>query len=73
MFYKCKVTQDMHAMNDPLDQTHSPTSSDLYSHLEVVLFLKILKSEDRPTVRSKIVITTGRDCGSAEWINFKWI
>ena len=29
---------------DPLGQTHSPASSDHYSHLKVVLFCAILKS-----------------------------
>ena len=29
--------QDMSAINDPLGQTHSPASSDHYSHLKVVV------------------------------------
>ena len=37
----------MCAINDPLGQTHSPASSDHYSHLKVVLFCDILKGEDR--------------------------
>ena len=30
--------QGMCAINDPLVQTHSPDSSDHYSHLKVILF-----------------------------------
>ena len=50
-------------INDPLGQTHSPTSSDCYSRLKFVLFCDILKSN---TYRrhAKIVITTCLDCGS---------
>ena len=36
----------MCAINDPLGQTHSPTSSDHYSHMKVRLFSEILKSGD---------------------------
>ena len=59
----------MCAINDPLTQTLSPASSDHYSHLKIVLFCEVLKSEDGRTdvrtPRAKIVITTIRDCGSA--------
>ena len=57
----------MSAISDPLGQIHSPANFDHYSHLQVVLFCEILKSGDG---RKEIVITIGRDCGSAEWINF---
>ena len=67
----------MSAINDPLGQTHCPASCNHYSHLKVDLFCEILKSRDGrtdgrtdvQTARVKIVITTGRDCGSASWIN----
>ena len=59
----------MNAIHDPLDQTHSPASSDHYSRLNFVLFCEILKSADVRTTRAKIVITNGRDFWSAEWIN----
>ena len=36
--------------------------------MKVVLFCEILKSGDGRTTCVKIVITTGRDCASAEWI-----
>ena len=39
----------MCAINDPLGQTHSPSSSDHYSRLKVVLFSVILKSGDGQT------------------------
>ena len=66
----------MRVINDPLGQTHSFVSSDRYSCLNV-LFCEILNSgwqrtdgrTDVQTTRAKIVITTGRDCGSASWIN----
>ena len=51
----------LYDINDPLGQTNSPASSDHCSHLKIVLFCRILKSV-------KIVVTTGRDCGSASWI-----
>ena len=52
----------MCANNDLLGQTHSPASSDHYSHLKIVLFCEIVKSGDgRTTPPVKIVITTGRD------------
>ena len=60
----------MSAINDPLGQTHSPASSDHYSHLKIVLFNEILKRgrtdgrTDGP--RAKIGTTA---CGSALWIN----
>ena len=64
----------MCAINDPLDQTHSPASCDHYSHLIIVLLCEILKSEDRRTYKRtdvrktcvKIAITTGRDQLSLE-------
>ena len=59
----------MCAINDPLGQTHCPTSSDHYSHLKIVLFCEIVKSAEGRTPRAEIVITTGRGCGSASWIN----
>ena len=33
-----------------------------------ILFLRALKSTDVRMTRVKIIIFTGRDCGSAEWI-----
>ena len=61
----------MRVINDPLGQTHRPPSCDHYARLNFVLFCKILKSgdgrTDGQTTRAKIVITTGRDCGSASW------
>ena len=36
----------MCAINDPLGQTHSPASSDHYSHLKVILFWDIWESGD---------------------------
>ena len=66
-----KLKQNMSAIIDPLGQTHSPASSDHYSHLKV-LFYEILNSGDRrtdgQTPRVKIVITTGHDCGPSSWI-----
>ena len=56
----------MCVINDPLGQTHSPSSSDHYSHLKVVLFCENFKSDD---TTCKIVITTGFDRGLASWIN----
>ena len=65
-------SRDMCAVNDPLGQTHSRVSSDHYSQLKVVLFCEILKSRDGgtdvQTTLAKIVITTGRECGSPSWI-----
>ena len=60
------LSQDMCAVNDPLGQTHSPASSDHYSHLKIVLFCEILT--DGQTTRAKIVITA-HHVGSASWIN----
>ena len=62
-------------INDPLGPTHSPTSSDHYFHTTFVSFCDILKSgsgrtDGRTEICAKIMITTGRDCGSAEW-NYK--
>ena len=53
------------AINDPFGQTRCPASSDHYSHLK-------WKSEtDVQTPHVQIVISSCRDCGSAEWINNK--
>ena len=64
--YTCEI-------NDPLGQTHIHSSSDHYFHLSFILFCKLLKigygRTDEETTRAEIVITTGRDCGSASWIN----
>ena len=83
IIFRTDRKQDMCAINDPQGQTDSPASSDHCSHLKVVLFCEIFKSEDGRTdgrayvrtiiyvrmdgrtKRAKIVITTGRDCGSA--------
>ena len=61
-------------INDPLGQTHSPTSSDHYFQATFVLFCDILKSGDgrsegRAETCTKVMITTCLDCGAAEWIN----
>ena len=68
---KITVIQDMCAINDPLGQSHSPASSDHYSRLKVALFCEIWKVGRTygQTTCAEIVITTGRDCGSASWIN----
>ena len=66
------MEQDMCAINDPLGQIHSPASSDHYSHLKFVFVLRDFEKWERTDVqtpRAKIVITTGRDFGSASWIN----
>ena len=49
-------------INDPLDQTHSPTSSDHYFHTTFVVFCDILKSGDGSTdgILCKKKVTTGR-------------
>ena len=63
----------MCAINDPLNQTHSPAISDHYSHLKVVLFCEILKKKDECTdtkCENSDVITTASDCGSVSWINY---
>ena len=71
--HTCKnvLVRDMCAINDPFGQTHTPASSDHYFHLEIVLcfaqFWKVGMDVQTPDV--KIVITTGRDFGSPEWIN----
>ena len=58
------------AINDPLGQTHSPSSSYHYSNLKIVLFCEILNTRmDRRTPCVKIVITISRYGGSATWIN----
>ena len=58
-------------INDPLSQTHSPTSSDHYFHTTFVRFAIFWKvgTDVRTVICAKIMITTGWDCGSAEWIN----
>ena len=53
----------MCATNDPLGQTHSPASSDHYSHLKIVMSCEILKSVDGQTTCAKIVTV-------AWWIKF---
>ena len=54
--------------------TIPPVAITIFS-IENVLLCAILKSRDVrtevQTPRAKIVITIGRDCGSAEWINSK--
>ena len=57
----------MCAINDPLGQTHSLASSDHYLFESCFVLLDF----EKWTTRAKIVITTGRDCGSASWINNK--
>ena len=56
----------MCTINDPLGQTHSPAIA--ITILTWKLFCEILKSGDGrtngQTIRVKMVITTGRDCGS---------
>ena len=57
----------MSAINDPLAQTHTHT----YLHLRILnLFVlrDVIESGDGRTT-CETVITTSRDCGSAEWIN----
>ena len=74
----------MRVIKDPPGQTHSPARSDHYSHLKFVLFCEMLKSGyvrtdnscdfekwDGQTLCIKIFTSTGRDCGSAEWINMQ--
>ena len=50
-------------INDPFGQTHSLAS--LFS-LEICM---VLISGDGRTTCTKTMITNGRDCGLAEWIN----
>ena len=52
-------------INDPLGQNRS---RDHYSQLKIVLFCMILKSDN---ICENIVITTGREFESAEWIKKK--
>ena len=55
-------------INDPLGQTHSLASSDHYFLLFCFdRFEKWGRTNGRTTC-TKIMINTGRDCGSAEWI-----
>ena len=51
----------MWVINDPLSQTHSPTSSDQYYHLKSVVLLVFLMGTDGRTSCVEIVITTDRD------------
>ena len=44
-------------INDPLGQTHSPTSSDLYFHVTFVLFCDIL--DGRTEICAKIIYRPG--------------
>ena len=56
---------------DPLGQTHSLASSKHCFHLKFVFLLDFKKwgrMYVRTTRRTKAMITTGLDCGSAEWI-----
>ena len=56
-------------INDPLGQTHSVASSDHYFLLFCFARSEKWRRTDERTTCAKIVITTGRDCGTAEWIN----
>ena len=74
-----KTNDNKRGVNDPLGQTHRPASKDHYFQLKIILFCEILKSGNvmtnlqtelyGRTTCVKLVITTGRDCGSASWIN----
>ena len=55
-------------INDPLGQIHSLTSNKHCFRLKFVLSLLILKSGGTDGQQVRKLITTGRDCGSAEWI-----
>ena len=56
-------------INDPLGQTHSLASSE---HCFLLFcFARFEKWTDERTTCAKTMITTGRDCGSAEWIKKK--
>ena len=69
-FKNCKRNKTG-VINDPLCQTHSLASSEHCSRLNFVLFLKVGtdgRMYERTTC-AKAMITTGRDCGSASWIN----
>ena len=59
---RSKLKQD----NDPLGQSHSLASSEHCFHLKFLL--KKWARTDIRTTCVKTIITTGRDCGSAEWI-----
>ena len=71
---KFKSAKDSHnktcVINDPLGQTHSLVGSDHYFLLFVLLDLK---SGDGRTDVQNIMITTSRDCGSAEWIKIEFV
>ena len=69
MFHIFEIITDVCAINGPFGQTHSPNSSDHCSRLKIVLFCENLKVGR--TTHAKILITTGRDCGSAEWIKIE--
>ena len=55
---------------DPLGQTHSLASCQHCFHFEI--FWKVGTDADGRTDQThvKIMITSGQDCGSAEWIKF---
>ena len=56
-------------INDP----HSPSSSDHYLYFKIVLFCLVLKCGDGRMTCEKTMITTGRNCGSPEWINSRLV
>ena len=61
-------------INDPLGQTHSLSSSKHVFTWNLFYFEKWGCTDVRPTYErttcAKTVITSGHDCGSAEWINY---
>ena len=59
----------MCAFNDPLSQIHSPATILAWKFC-FVRFWKV--GTDVQTTSAKMVITTGRDCGSASWINIQY-
>ena len=69
--YPGKSSSKKNLINDLLAQNHNPARRDHYFHLKLVLFCDILKKWKRTGGRVKIVISTSRDCGSAEWVNKK--
>ena len=68
-FLKCqKCSQDKAGViNDPLGQTHILAKSENCFHLNLFCFEKWGRTYERTTC-AKIMITTGRDFGSASWI-----
>ena len=65
-----KTCQDKTGViNDPLGQTHNLASSEHYFRLKFVLFCEKWERSYERTTCAKTIINTGRDCGSAEWIN----